>query len=98
MSSKWSCKEAVSMRRKAIKALCILLLFSFYPALARAGTPDWLRALVQAPQKKYADDVNAVGLLTETETTVKDIGQTITRARTVLRVLRPHGPATASPS
>ncbi len=79
------------MRRKAIKALCILLLLSFYPALARAGTPDWLRALVQAPQKKYADDVNAVVLLTETETTVKDSGETITRVREVIRVLRPDG-------
>jgi hypothetical protein len=79
------------MPRKAIKALCVLLLLSFYPARASAGTPDWLRALVQAPQKKYADDVNAVVLLTEAETTVKENGETITRMRKVIKVLRPDG-------
>src|SRR6185437_14001127 len=39
----------------------------------------------------YADDVNAVTLLNETETTVKDTGETVTRVRKVIKVLRPDG-------
>jgi hypothetical protein len=53
--------------------------------------PDWLRSAAQQPVKRYADDVDAVVLLHETETTVKDSGETVTRTRDVVKVLRPEG-------
>jgi hypothetical protein len=60
-------------------------------SVAKAGVPDWLRSAAQQPAKKYADDVNAVVLLHETETTVKDNGEIVTRERKVVKVLRPEG-------
>jgi hypothetical protein len=53
--------------------------------------PDWLHNAAQQTTKTYADDVNAVILLSETETTVKDNGETISRERRVIKVLRPSG-------
>jgi hypothetical protein len=79
------------MRRTATKAVYILFLASLCPALAAAGTPDWLRALAQAPQKKYADDVDAVVLLDDQETTVRDNGEIVTHERIAYRILRPDG-------
>jgi len=58
---------------------------------AAASTPDWLRSLAQQPAKHYADDVNAVVLLDEGETTVKDNGEIVTHAKLVYRILRPEG-------
>jgi Domain of Unknown Function with PDB structure (DUF3857) len=82
------------MRKKAISL--IFSLWFLAPAAACAGTvPDWLRSLAQQPVKKYGERVNAVVLLHETETTVKDSGETITRVRRVVRVLRPDGRTTA---
>ncbi|HWX54894.1 MAG TPA: DUF3857 domain-containing transglutaminase family protein [Verrucomicrobiae bacterium] len=83
------------MRKKATNAFVFLLLVVLAPASARAGVPDWLRPLAQQPPKTYANDVNAVILLSESETTVKDSGETITRERRVIRVLRPEGRETA---
>jgi hypothetical protein len=68
-----------------------LLLCLLAPTFAVAGTPDWLRSLANAPQKKYADDVNAVALLDETETTVRDNGEIVTHGRVAYRILRPEG-------
>src|SRR5215472_13475412 len=81
--------------RKRIKIVATLLLTMLGSVSAFAGTPDWLRNLAQQPQKKYGERVNAVVLLTEAETTVKDSGETVTRVREVIRVLRPEGRASA---
>ncbi|HEY6307605.1 MAG TPA: DUF3857 domain-containing protein [Candidatus Angelobacter sp.] len=82
------------MRKKTISLIFSLGLLA--PAAAYAGSvPDWLRSLAQQPVKKYGERVNAVVLLHETETTVKDSGETITRVRRVVRVLRPDGRITA---
>jgi hypothetical protein len=83
------------MRKKATNAFVFLFLAALLPVSARAGVPDWLRVLAQQPPKTYANDVNAVILLSESETTVKDNGETITRERRVIRVLRPEGRETA---
>lgn len=83
------------MLKKATSAFLFLFLMGLLPATASAGVPDWLHNLAQQPVKKYADDVNAVVLLQETETTVKDSGETVTRERRVVRVLRPDGRDTA---
>jgi len=79
------------MHKKAISSIFVLCLLAFGPAPAAAGVPDWLRNLAQQPQKHYADDVNAVILLDEGETTVKDNGEIITHSRIAYRILRPEG-------
>jgi hypothetical protein len=79
------------MRRIASK-LAYVLGFVFLASLvAAAGTPDWLRALSHQPPKKYADDVDAVKLLDEGETTVRDNGEIVTHGRLAYRILRPEG-------
>jgi hypothetical protein len=83
------------MRKKATSVIPFLFLMSLLPNAAHAGVPDWLRSAAQQQAKTYADDVNAVVLLHETETTVKDSGETITRERRVIRVLRPEGRSAA---
>jgi hypothetical protein len=65
------------MLRKATSALLFLCLINVLPAAANAGVPDWLRSLAQQPVKKYADDANAVVLLDDQETTVRDNGEII---------------------
>jgi hypothetical protein len=92
MNSKRFCKTEARVRRPAIRAfLGSLLLCLLGSSFASAATPDWLRNLAKAPQKKYADDVNAVVLLDEGETTVRDNGEIVTHGRTAYRILRPEG-------
>jgi uncharacterized protein DUF3857 len=79
------------MRKRTTRTIYILLLATLCPLLAWAGTPDWLRSLAQQPQKKYADDVDAVVLLDEGEVTVRDAGDIIIHARIAYRILRPEG-------
>ena len=79
------------MPRRTIKTLWVVLVLACFPTPAKAGTPDWLRNLAQQPQKKYADDVNAVVLLDEGETMVRDNGEMVTRGRMAYRILRPEG-------
>src|ERR1051325_4305285 len=69
----------------------VFVLLTAVSQRASASVPDWLRAAAQQPTKTYASDVNAVVLLSETETTVKDNGETVTRERRVIKVLRPEG-------
>jgi hypothetical protein len=79
------------VRNKAISA--IFSLFFLAPVMAHAGSaaPEWLRSLAQQPQKKYADDVNAVVLRDDREVTVRDAGDIVTHRRIAFRILRPEG-------
>jgi hypothetical protein len=77
--------------RSKFTAISCFFLICILSLSASASVPDWLRSAAQQPVKKYADDVNAVTLLNETETTVKDSGETVTRVREVIKVLRPDG-------
>jgi hypothetical protein len=79
------------MLRKVISVLSFIFLVSFLPTAANAGVPDWFRALAQQPAKTYADDANAVVLLDDQETTVKDSGEIVIHERIVYRILRPEG-------
>ncbi|MGB9119788.1 MAG: DUF3857 domain-containing protein [Candidatus Angelobacter sp.] len=79
------------MLRKVISVLSFVFLVSFLPTAANAGVPDWFRALAQQPAKIYADDANAVVLLDDQETTVKDSGEIVIHERIVYRILRPEG-------
>ena len=82
------------MLRKPTNVVLLLLLMA-QAVNSRAAVPDWIRSLAQQPARNYADDVNAVVLLHETETTVKDSGETVTRERRVIKVLRPDGRSAA---
>ncbi|HSK45485.1 MAG TPA: DUF3857 domain-containing protein [Candidatus Binatia bacterium] len=79
------------MLRKVTSVLSFIFFVSFLPTAANAGVPDWFRALAQQPAKTYADDANAVVLLDDQETTVKDSGEIVTHERIVYRILRPEG-------
>ena len=79
------------MLRKATSVISFLFLVSLLPTAANAGVPDWFRALAQQPAKTYADDANAVTLLDDQETTVRDNGEIVTHERIAYRILRPEG-------
>jgi hypothetical protein len=78
------------MRRIVTSAFFIFLL-GLCSGPAYGSVPDWLHNAAQQTVKPYPDDVNAVILLSDTETTVKDNGETVTRERRVIKVLRPGG-------
>lgn len=90
MSSRPYFREEQPVRKKVISAVLFMGVLAG-PLRAQAAVPDWLRSAAQQPAKKYADDVNAVVLLSESETTVKDSGETVTRVRQVVKILRPDG-------
>jgi hypothetical protein len=79
------------MLRKATSVIPFLFLVSLMPTAASAGVPDWLRSLAQQPVKTYVDDANAVVLLDDQETTVRDNGEIVTHERIAYRILRPEG-------
>lgn len=79
------------MLKKAINAILLLALFICLSGLAQAEVPEWLRNLARQPAKTYADDVNAVILLDDNVTTVKENGDLLKRGRLVVRILRPEG-------
>lgn len=83
--------EGMSVLKKATKIILVIVALAFLPTNLSAGVPDWLRSLAQQPTKKYADDVNAVMLLDETETTVRDKGDIVEYHRIAFRILRPDG-------
>ena len=84
------------MLKKVISATFVLSVLVFLTATAGADTPEWLRALAKQPVKAYADDVNAVVLLEDQVTTVKENGDIVKIGRRALRILRPEGRNSAS--
>jgi hypothetical protein len=76
--------------KKAISAAFFFALFSFSNGLVQAEVPEWLRSLSRQPAKTYADDVNAVVLLDDNVTTVKENGDIVHHNRRALRILRPE--------
>jgi transglutaminase-like putative cysteine protease len=76
---------------RAISAMFVLAILCGWSGRAEAGAPDWLRNLSKQPARHYADDVNAVALFDDTETTVKDNGEIVTYKRVAFRILRPEG-------
>jgi len=86
--------EETSVLKKAINSsffLLALTLLGFCSPASATDVPEWLRNLARQPQKTYADDVNAVILLDDNVTFVKDNGDLVHRGRRVLRILRPEG-------
>src|SRR6476646_11850529 len=83
------------MLKRLINPAILLVLLSCSLA-GTAETPDWLRSLARETPKKYADDVNAVVLLNDDETTIRDKGEIVEHGRRVYRILRPEGREVAS--
>jgi len=90
MNSKPYCMEAAPVLKKVINAAFLLSLVSFFPGIVQAEVPEWLRSLAKQPAKTYADDVNAVVLLDDNVTTVKENGDIVHHNRRALRILRPE--------
>ena len=78
------------MLKKAISAAFFFAFFSFSNGFVQAEVPEWLRSLSRQPAKTYADDVNAVVLLDDNVTTVKENGDIVHHNRRALRILRPE--------
>src|ERR1700704_3489356 len=91
-SSRWCLlEEGLGMLKKANRFGAFLFLLGLLSATTQAAVPDWLRSAAQQPAKKYADDANAVVLLQDEETTVKDSGEIVAHTRIVFKILRPEG-------
>jgi hypothetical protein len=84
-------QEAAPVLKKAISVIFLFAVSLFVSTAAQAEVPDWLRYLAKQPQKTYADDVNAVILLDDNVTTVKENGDIVRRNRRAVRILRPEG-------
>jgi hypothetical protein len=86
-------QEVVPVLKRVISPifLFVCVLAGACPAAAAADVPEWLRNLSRQPAKTYADDVNAVILLDDQTTTIKENGDIIQHGRLALRILRPEG-------
>lgn len=84
-------QEAAPVLKKAISAIFLFAVSIFVSTAAQAEVPDWLRSLARQPNKSYADDVNAVVLLDDNVTTVRENGDLVRHGRRVVRILRPEG-------
>jgi transglutaminase-like putative cysteine protease len=87
-------REVAPVLKKAINSSVFLLalsLLGFCPTASATDIPEWLRNLSRQPAKSYADDVNAVILLEDQVTIVKDNGDLVRRGRRAVRILRPEG-------
>src|SRR5215471_7108713 len=63
----------------------------FLAPIARASTPDWLRALAGQPLPHYRDNTSAVIMLDEQVTSVDHDGEIKTVHRRAYKILRPEG-------
>ncbi len=79
------------MLPRASSLLFLLLAAGVAAPGATAGVPEWLRAAARETLPAYADDTDAVLLLDEQVTTVKDSGEIKTRYRRAYKILRPDG-------
>ncbi|MBI3484388.1 MAG: DUF3857 domain-containing protein, partial [Acidobacteria bacterium] len=70
-------------------ALCAAMFYAVPGALA--GAPDWLRAAAAMSLPAYPPETNAVMLLDEQVTTVRDDGEIRTSYRRAWKILRPEG-------
>jgi|GEM_PF-3631901 len=76
---------------KSRRSLAVLVLFSACASSAFAGAPDWFRQAAHDVLPAYPPDTNAVVLLDEGITTVKDSGEIRSNVREVYKILRPQG-------
>ncbi len=82
--------EQISKRHAGVAVVAVLLLLCVAPK-TYAGTPDWLRAAAAMPLPAYPPETNAVMLLDEQITTVRDDGEIRYTCRRAWKILRPDG-------
>ncbi len=66
----------------------VLLLAAVAPCLHAASAPEWLRSAARAPLPAYPPDTNAVVLLEQHDSTVKENGETVVVYRRAVKILR----------
>ncbi len=88
---RYSRSKKPAKRNKTLAGLVMMAALTAGIRPALAGVPDWLRAAAQASLPKYPEDTNAVVLLNEQITTVKDSGEIRTLYRRAYKILRPEG-------
>lgn len=86
---KWSFKvpNPLTIRLAVLVPLAAALLAAT-PGASADNAPDWLRAAAQQKLPDYDKETNAVILLDETQTTVRDNGEIDTLHRGAIRILR----------
>lgn len=77
-------------RHAQLMLLAVLFVLCSAPK-SFAGAPDWLRAAAALPLPTYPPETNAVMLLDERITTVRDDGEIRTVSRQAWKILRPEG-------
>jgi transglutaminase-like putative cysteine protease len=75
----------------AVAAIVAAVLVWFAPRTLADNAPDWLRAAAQDKLPEYPKETEAVVLLEDIQTVVKDNGEIETRTRRAYRLLRPAG-------
>jgi hypothetical protein len=78
------------IRNSLFAALLVAAAFCF-PSSAAASAPEWLRALSRVPVPSYPKETDAVMLLNEQSTVVKDSGEIVTIYHRAYKILRPKG-------
>jgi len=91
MKSKWCCRKWLAARPARGLGLALALALLAAAGSVRADVPEWLRAAAQAPLPAHAPDTDAVVLLDEQITLVKERGDIKTVYRRVVKILRPGG-------
>ena len=81
----------LTIRPPVLLAFLAAAFFSAAPRVSADTAPDWLRAAAQEKLPDYDKETNAVILLDETQTTVRDNGEIDTLHRGAIRILREDG-------
>jgi hypothetical protein len=90
--NKVSCCKRGTPAPPVSRFLLLTLLFTaFATTAASAGAPEWLRAAARTSLPTYPAETEAVMLLDEQVTTVKDNGEITTLYRGAYKILRPQG-------
>jgi hypothetical protein len=76
---------------KLRRSLALPVIAAALTVSASAGAPDWFRHAAAETLPAYPPDTNAVVLLDEGKTTVKDNGEIVSNGRMAFKILRPQG-------
>jgi uncharacterized protein DUF3857/transglutaminase superfamily protein len=82
--------RAANKRRAHLTLLAVLLVLCSAPK-SFAGAPEWMRLAMALPLPTYPPETNAVKLLDEQITTVREDGEIRTTYRKAWKILRPEG-------
>jgi transglutaminase-like putative cysteine protease len=91
MAINWCCDMGRGTTSNRRWLLGLLLVAAAATPQAAAGVPDWLRQAAAEALPNYADDTQAVVLLDEQVTRVKEDGEITTLHRRAYKILRPAG-------